>query len=186
MKNKHLEKMVGLLCIIFISFLFTFSTPVFAITSPSISLDLVHISITVIINLTVNFLAIYLISYYYLAFKNFKKIFLTSVVISILGVIIDVISVIMANILASIIDPQYSWSNRTTVLVFSISFVLLWIMYYFIIRKVFGVTLKKKSIIAAVFLSLITNPIWILILCISFPSFFNKINWPQEMNDLSY
>jgi hypothetical protein len=174
MRNKQLWRRFVLFAVFF-SVLFALPTHVFADFLAPVNTNPIPLFITLSINLVINFSAIFLICKYYLAFQNIKRVFLASFIITILGAIIDIVSLVIANIVIQVATISYPDLNLIlNLLIFLTSFIFLWIMYYFMIRLVFRIVTVKKSIISAIILALVTNPIWLIIVStfIPFPGWF--------------
>jgi hypothetical protein len=118
----------------------------------------------------INFLSIlivaFLLCYFFLKYKNIKKIILGSLLAAISGVIIDSISLKFSLIIHNYFYSTYlldvsGLEQVFRLSLFVVSFILLGIMYYLIIRKLFKINLSKRVIWAAIILAILTNPMWL-------------------------
>lgn len=169
MRNLFLS-LVGI--IIPVGFLLILPVPVFADMIIPGAANNIQLSTTLTFNFLANLTAIFLICKYYLAYRHLIKIIIASFFVTISGGIIDLVSMVIISQIFYYFDHQ---SSIVTVLFYLsflvLSFILLWTMYYFMIRKIFKVKFQKKTFLAAGILALVTNPVWYLILvaCINYP-----------------
>jgi predicted permease len=145
----------------------------------------------------INFIAVLLLCFRYLGFRQVKKIAATSVGITILGAAIDIFSYLVSIFTGSFIHDSIAQSYYSThtnlnisvnysantteivaisIIFFVLSFVLLWTMYYFLLRLLFRIEDKEKSALSAVILALVTNPAWYMILININPSIASLIS----------
>jgi hypothetical protein len=129
-----------------------------------------HPELVFLTNFSFLLIATIISSYFFLNYKNIKKILLGTLLATIGGVIIDSISMVVSLIIHDIVmstgllEEIYELKIIYYVSVFLISFLLLKMMYSMIFNKLYKVNSNKKVIWVIIILAIITNPTWFLLL----------------------
>jgi len=122
--------------------------------------------------LFVNFVSIFIITlflgYFYLRYKNFKLILLGSLVASIIGAVIDSVSLFLSSAIHDILFSTYLFDTNLLkiifiVSIFVISFLLLGIMYLLITLKLLKIKFDKRVIFSSIILAILSNPVWFML-----------------------
>lgn len=166
--------------IIFSTLLFIFPLPAYADAiipfTPQSSTNLLRI---LSFNYIVNIIALYLVCYVYLRYKDSVKILIASVVVTIMGGMIDVVSSIAALLITSPFGLLSKYSIVLGIIFvttfFLICFILLGLMYKLIINHLFTIENSKKSLIAAGILAFVTHPLLYISLLLLLDSINSKL-----------
>lgn len=108
------------------------------------------IIIVLIINFIINLFLIWLVLKLLVGFSNFKKVLLGTLIITVIGLIIDILSIsLTTNLLPSLIY------------LFFVAGILLFIMYYLMAKFFFKI---EKCFWFALIMALLTNPAYLIYL----------------------
>lgn len=118
--------------------------------------------IDLMINFIINLVAISIVCRFYLLFRNLKRIILASLIATFLGFLVDATTILPSEFLDGIISYSFNTDGmiRTFIfisIIFFVSFILLWAMYYMLIKSLFRIK-GKKAYISSVILAFVTNP----------------------------
>jgi len=129
-----------------------------------------HPELVFLVNFSFLLISTIISSYFFLNYKNIKKILLGTLLATIGGAIIDTISLNVSLIIHDIVmstgllEEIYELKIIYYASVFLISFLLLKLMYSIIFNKLYKVGPNKKVKLVTIILAIITNPAWFLLL----------------------